>query len=107
MDGTGPGFERRARAGPRLKPFHEFQAQALDRPLNLLNKMLRFLGPFPKVGLRPTPSLGPSSEVRLRAFQKSQASGWVELLPGPITNPDDRHCDPDAHGDGDKNNDVE
>ena len=27
--------------------------------------------------------------------------------PGPITNPDDRHCDPDTHGDGDKNNDVE
>ena len=38
----------------------------------------------------------PSSEVGLRA-----------LLPGPITNPDDRHCDPDTHGDGDKNNDVE
>ena len=51
--------------------------------------------------------IGPSSEVGLRAFQKTQASGWVELLPRPITNPDDRHCDPDTHGDGDKNNDVE
>ena len=52
-------------------------------------------------------SIGPSSEVGLRAFQKTQASGWVELLPRPITNPDDRHCDPDTHGDGDKNNDVD
>ena len=69
--------------------------------------MLRFSGPSPKVELGPTPGLSPSSDVGLRAFQKTQASGWVELLPRPITNPDDRHCDPDTHGDGDKNNDVE
>ena len=88
MDGTGPGFERRARAGPRLKPFHEFQAQASDRPLNLLNKMLRFLGPFPQVRLRPTPGLGTSSEVRLfRAFQMIQATDHALAgpRPGPIT----------------------
>ena len=82
--GTGPGFERRARAGPRLKPFHEFQAQALDRPLNLLYKMLRFLGPFPKVRLRPTPGFGPCSEVRIfRAFQIIRASDCALAGPRP------------------------
>ena len=44
---------------------------------------------------------GPSKKPR------PQEWAWVELLPGSITNPDDRHCDPDTHGDGDKNNDVE
>ena len=52
-DGSGPkntdlGW---ARDGPGLKPFHESCARALDKPLNSLIKMLRLLGPFPKVGL--------------------------------------------------------
>ena len=52
-DGSGPkntdlGW---ARDGPGLKPFHESCAWALDKPLNSLIKMLRLLGPFPKVGL--------------------------------------------------------
>ena len=52
-DGSGPkntdlGW---ARDGPGLKPFHESCAWALYKPLNSLIKMLRLLGPFPKVGL--------------------------------------------------------
>ena len=43
---TGLGM---AQTGPGLEPFHEFWDS--DLPLNVQNKMLRFLGPFPKVGL--------------------------------------------------------
>ena len=50
-------------------------ARALDRPSNLLNNMLIFSGPFPKDGLGSTLGLGPSSEVELRSFQKSNCFG--------------------------------
>ena len=47
------------RAWAGLELFHEFWALAFDWPSNLLNKMVRFSGPFPKAGLWPTPGLGP------------------------------------------------
>ena len=52
-DGSGPKNTDLGWAGdgPGLKPFHESCARALDKPLNSLIKMLRLLGPFPKVGL--------------------------------------------------------
>ena len=63
-DGSGPKNmgPGQAWAGSELNPFQKFGAQALDGPLNLLNKMLRFLGPFQKVGLGPffwSQALGP------------------------------------------------
>ena len=74
-DGSGPNA-----TGPDLSSSMN-SGPASDRTSNVLNKMLRFLGPFPKVGLGPTPSLGPSSEVRLRAFQKYRSRAGH----GPIT----------------------
>ena len=47
--------------------------------------MLRFSGPSPKVKLEPTLGLGPSSDVRLHAFQKTRASGQGGHRPDPIT----------------------
>ena len=54
---TGPGFESRARALTGLN--------------SLLNKKLRFWGPFSKVGIGPSLVLGPSTKVGLWAFKKT------------------------------------
>ena len=86
----GRALKVRARAGPGLEPFHKFWARELTGLQILLNKKLRFSGPFTKVGLEPSQALGPSSKVGLRAFQKTWASGRARagLRPGPITKPD-------------------
>ena len=76
----------RAWAGSELNPFQKFGAQALDGPLNLLNKMLRFLGPFQKVGLGPFPKRWARA-----LFQKSGSGPCKKYRPraghGPINKP--------------------
>ena len=59
----------RAHAGPWLDPFPKSQAWAFEGTSNVLIKMLRFLGPSPKV------KLGPTLDVGLLAFQKTRATG--------------------------------
>ena len=44
---------------------------SLERPQFLLNKKLRFWGPFSKVGIGPSLVLGPSTKVGLWAFKKT------------------------------------